>query len=103
MATGDLLNLYGFPMTGRRWSGGAWARIPPDGRVRPTGQHTRSFLSELLDCSTLGGASCNDSLMSVRNPAASRRTDQGLKVIAPQALAYTGRYFGLLDATADRL
>lgn len=99
MATVDLLDLYGFPVTGRRW------REVPRVEFRLTAESLDRFsLSDLIDFSAFGeGTPDHESQMAVTIPAAPHLTEQERRAVAPEALAYLGRNFGYLDATADRL
>lgn len=95
MAAVDLLDLFGFPVTGRRW------REVPHVEFRLTAE---AFLDDLIDFSAFGEGSAHRATeMAVTIPASPQLGDAERRTITPQALVYMGRHFGYLDATADGL
>jgi hypothetical protein len=103
-ATVDLLDLFTFPTTGRRWRGVPTVEFRLSAEHDPTARHAQASLTDLIDFAAFGpGFPDNGTEMAVTIPAASHLTDGERQTITPQALAYLGRNFGYLDATADQL
>jgi hypothetical protein len=95
MAAVDLLDLFGFPATRRRW------REVPHVEFRLTAEEDTA---DLIDFSAFGdGSAHRASEMAVTIPASPRLSDEERRIVTPQAMVYMGRNFGYLDATADGL
>ncbi|HEY0807333.1 MAG TPA: hypothetical protein VGD84_19855, partial [Pseudonocardiaceae bacterium] len=97
MATVGLLDLLSFPNSRLRW------REVPRVQFRLTAE-CQSAVADLMDFARFGRASHSQHTeMAVTIPAVPYLPDNERQTLTRQALAYLGRNFGYLEATADRL
>jgi hypothetical protein len=97
MASVPLLELVNFPASGVRWGD------VPQVEFRLTAERD-GVMADIVDLSDFGPTTGNAPReMAVTIPAVPYLADDLRQTLTRQALAYLGRSFGYLDATADQL
>lgn len=102
LTTTGLLDLFGFPVGGRRW------REVPTVELRLTVEETHGqsvrWLDQLIDIkSAFGAGSSRPTELAVTIPVVPNLSLDLRRTLTRQALAYLGRSHGYRDASADRV
>jgi SEFIR domain len=104
MATDGLLEMISFPTSGLRWKEVPHVEFRMTSEYDSTGQRPQATVAGLIDFSSFGyGSTDQHTEMAVTIPAIPRLPGELQQTLTQQALAYLGRSYGYLDATAGRL